>query len=29
MLMTDPKLAGFDCAELGQYLYEDGPEFHG
>ena len=28
MLMADPKLAGFDCVELGQYLYEDGAEFH-
>ena len=29
MLVADPKLTGFDCAELGQYLYENGTEFHG
>ena len=28
MLVGDPKLAGFDCAGLGQYLYENGTEFH-
>ena len=29
MLVADPKLAVFDCIELGQYLYEDVTEFHG
>ena len=29
MLMADPKLASFDCIELGQYLYKDRTEFHG
>ena len=27
ILVADPKFAGFDCVELGQYLYEDGTEF--
>ena len=29
ILVADPELAGFDCVELGQYVYEDGTEFHG
>ena len=29
MLVADPELAGFDCVELGQYIYEDGTEVHG
>ncbi len=28
ILVADPKLAVFDCVELGQYLYKDGTEFH-
>ena len=29
ILVADPELAGFNCVELGQYVYEDGTEFHG
>ena len=29
MLVANPKLAGFDCVELGQYVYENGTEFQG
>ena len=28
MLVADPQLAGLDCVERRQYLYEDGTEFH-
>ena len=28
MLVAYPKLAGVDCVERGQHLYEDGTEFH-
>ena len=28
ILVADPEFAGFDCVELGQYVYEDGTEFH-
>ena len=28
MLVADPKLAGFNCVELGQHLYKDETEFH-
>ena len=29
ILVADPEFAGFDYIELGQYVYEDGTEFHG
>ena len=28
MFVADPKLAGFDSVELGQYFYKDRTEFH-
>ena len=29
VLVADPELAGLDCVEVGQYVYEDGTEFYG
>ena len=29
VLVADPELASFDCVKVGQYVYEDRPEFHG
>ena len=29
VLMADPQFAAFDYVEVGQYVYEDGTEFHG
>ena len=28
-LVANPELTGFNCVKIGQYVYEDGAEFHG